>query len=116
MIKNTLFYSLLWGLTEAVLGTLLHTLPFDYLSGYLLFPVGFYFLFSLFLRTQSVSAVLVCGLLAATLKLSSLLFYTPVLLIYTLKPTFFILAETCLTAVVLYVAFIAQKRMQKITA
>lgn len=116
MIKNTLLFGLLWGLTEAILGTALHILPLGQISGWLLYPIGFYCLFKLFQRTQSVSAVLSCGLLTAFFKLSSLLFYTPVLLMYTLKPTFFILAETCFTAVVLYVACFAQNRMRQIPA
>lgn len=101
-VRNVLFFGIIWGLFEAVFGTVLHLSPSaGNIAFWILYPIGFYCMMRLFSRTSSIAAVTCCGMIACALKLSSLFFYTPLLLVYTLKPAISILLETGITALVL---------------
>lgn len=102
MFGQTLLWGLIWGFTEALPGTVLHTLPIENLSGWILYPFGFFCMFRLFNLTGNLYSPLGCGITATLVKLSVLLFYQPVLLIFVLKPALFILLESVFTTLVLF--------------
>ena len=67
IIQRILFLGSLWGVCEATIGYLLHFLPSG-LSGMFMFPIGFYFMYNAYLSTEKHSAVIMTGLIAASIK------------------------------------------------
>ena len=102
MTKNvkyyTILFGMLWGLSETVLGTILHILPLGSLSGYILFPIGFYCMLTLYKTTGRLSSIVYCGVIASLLKLSTLLFYSPALIFSVIKPAACIILEALVSA------------------
>lgn len=74
-LKKTVLVSLLfgslWGISEAVLGYALHLLPFG-LMGFIMFPIGFFFMQKGYKYTQKSSTVFYIGIVAAVIKLFDL--------------------------------------------
>ena len=72
IISTALFFGAAWGLIEAALGYLLHLLTFFAigLSGAILFPIGFYFMYKAYDKTKELKTVLFAGIVAAIIKLS----------------------------------------------
>ena len=63
-----LFWGSLWGLCEATLGHLLHTLRLPALPGALMLPIGVYFMLRAFRASGRVSAIFLASLVAAGSK------------------------------------------------
>jgi hypothetical protein len=64
---SILFFGALWGLAEATLGYVLHFLPCGF-AGLLMFPIGFYLMYSAYRLSGMRSTVLAVGLIAALIK------------------------------------------------
>lgn len=96
------FYGALWGLSEAVLGYVLHMLP-PGIQGFIMFPVGFYFMNSAYRKTQKPVSIFLVGAVAAGIKLFDL-FLPAVPVIRTVNPTVCILFEALMVFAV-YKAF-----------
>lgn len=97
-------FGILWGITEVLLGTLLHILPLGSISGLIMYPIGFYCLFRIFNLTGNYMGVFLGSMISAALKMSALLFSPPALYFSVLKPALCILLEGAATALVLFIA------------
>ena len=62
-----LFFGGIWGINEATLGHLLHFLPTG-ISGTIMFPIGFYFMFNAYKATGKQQAIFYTALIAAGIK------------------------------------------------
>ncbi len=88
----------IWGISEAVMGTLLHGvshfLSIPGLSGLVMFPIGFFFMHRAFVRTGSRNIIFQTAAIAAAIKLTGLAlpFLTPM---DTVNPAMAILLESC---------------------
>lgn len=71
LILTSVFFGSLWGISEAVLGYLLHLIPFG-LSGFIMFPIGCYFMYKAFKLTQNIKSIMYVGFIAAIIKLADL--------------------------------------------
>jgi len=71
-MRNILLFGGMWGVAEATLGYLLHFLPTG-ISGMVMFPIGFYFMFNAFKSTGKESAIFMTAMVAAGLKCVDLL-------------------------------------------
>ncbi|MBU0712051.1 hypothetical protein KJ762_04105 [bacterium] len=67
LLRNSLLFGGMWGITEATLGYLLHFLPMGF-SGMIMFPIGFYFMFNAFKTTGKQSAIFYTAIIAAAIK------------------------------------------------
>lgn len=68
-IPAIIFFGAIWGIVEATLGYLLHVLPISiYISGTILFPIVGYILYRAYAVTQSKTALLSIGVVAALIK------------------------------------------------
>lgn len=87
----------MWGISEAVAGTLLHGvshfLNIPGLSGLVMFPIGFFFMHRAFVRTGSRSIIFQTAAIAAAVKLTGLAipFLSP---LDTINPAMAILLES----------------------
>ncbi len=97
IILPAIFYGSLWGIAEAVLGYLLHLLPFA-ISGFVMFPIGFYFMYKGYRKTQNTGTIFVIGIIASAVKLIDL-FIPHLPVIRTVNPAVSILIQS-LTAMV----------------
>lgn len=74
-IVPVLFYGAAWGFVEATLGYLLHLLrrvtPLPGLTGYILFPIGFFLMLAAFRASGRPVAPLLVASVAAAIKLAS---------------------------------------------
>lgn len=70
-VSVSLVFGSLWGISEAVLGYVLHMLPFG-LMGFIMFPIGFFFMQKGYKFTQKASTVFYIGIVAAAVKLFDL--------------------------------------------
>lgn len=96
---HVLLYGSLWGMAEAILGYVLHLLPFG-VSGIIMFPIGYYFMIKAYRKTQNAGCVFLAGMVAAAVKLVDLLLNVlPV--IRVLHPALAILLEALFTAAAL---------------
>lgn len=87
-----------WGILEASLGYLIHLLPgISFLSGMIMFPVGFYLMIKGYEDTKRISTVLIISSIAAGIKLFDLIipFTIP---IQVINPVMAILLESVVTA------------------
>ena len=66
-IFNVLFFASIWGLTEGLLGTVIHQ-HIPHLSGLLLYPVGLFFMMQSYNVTKKRSAIFVTAVIAAVIK------------------------------------------------
>lgn len=68
-IPAIIFYGAIWGIIEASIGYLLHMLPISiFISGTVLFPLVSYILYRAYKKTDSKSALLAIGFVAASIK------------------------------------------------
>jgi len=109
IISITLFFGALWGLIEATLGYLVHLLPdvFSGLSGTLLFPIGFYFMYRAYEKTKRMETVMYVGLVTAIIKLTD--FILPAIhpalilpLVKIISPAIAIIFEAVSVFIILY--------------
>ena len=117
IISAAFFFGAAWGLIEATLGYLLHLLTFLTigLSGAILFPIGFYFMYKSYDKTKELETVLLVGVIAAIIKLSdfTLLVIHPALTLPVIKivsPAIFIIFEACS---VFFVLFMVKENVAK---
>lgn len=71
LILTSVFFGSLWGISEAVLGYLLHLVPFG-LSGFIMFPIGYCFMYRAFKLTHNIKSIMYVGFIAAFIKLADL--------------------------------------------
>lgn len=71
ILLPVLLFGSLWGISETVIGYLLHLLPFS-LSGFVMFPAGFCFMACAFKKTGSIKSIFFTGFTAAAIKLVGL--------------------------------------------
>lgn len=109
IISLALFFGAIWGLIEATLGYALHLFPLfsTGLSGSILFPIGFYFMYKSYEKTKRIESVLYVGLVTAIIKLSDFLLPAihPALILPMVKiisPAIFIIFEASSVFVILY--------------
>ncbi|MBN2279197.1 MAG: hypothetical protein JXQ65_01310 [Candidatus Marinimicrobia bacterium] len=74
-IQIILFLGALWGIFEATAGHVLHLLPYG-ISGMIMFPIGFYFMYYAYLHTGHERAIIMTGFIAGTIKLTGFLLPT----------------------------------------
>ncbi len=67
-LSGIIFWGAFWGLTEATLGYLLHLLSLD-IGWILWFPLAFFFISSVYRRTNSLYSVIFTSFLAAAVKM-----------------------------------------------
>ncbi len=85
------FYGAIWGLVEATLGHALHILPVK-LGWMLWFPIAFYFMKIVYLKTGKHWSVIITALIAAIIKLVDL--FAPVRIDYVINPAVSIVLES----------------------
>ncbi|HRY13807.1 MAG TPA: hypothetical protein P5309_09560 [Syntrophomonadaceae bacterium] len=73
-LRTIVVFGALWGLCEATLGYLVHmsaiSLIFPGLGGFIMFPIGFYFMYQAYRQTGSRgSSIMMVSFLAASIKL-----------------------------------------------
>ncbi len=86
-----LFYGSLWGITEATLGYVLHTMPV-LISGSIMFPIAMFFMLKAYQGSKSNSVFLLMGLTAALIKLVDI-FIPGLPVIKTINPMIAIMLE-----------------------
>lgn len=72
-ISIIIFWGAIWGILEATVGLLLHTLPFKVPTGSVLFPIGYYFMQKSYRDTNDIKSMFYTSIVAATIKLINLL-------------------------------------------
>lgn len=88
----SIFFGSLWGLSEVTLGYALHYLMIP-LAGFIMFPVGYYFLKQAYRQSGSIGAIFLAGFVTAGIKLAN--FYFPFILpIRIINPAIAIILET----------------------
>jgi hypothetical protein len=73
LVWTSLFWGSLWGLAEATLGHALHQIPMPGIAGYVMFPVGVFFMVTAFKHSGQSTAIFLTALVAANIKLIDLL-------------------------------------------
>jgi hypothetical protein len=100
-MRAALFFGALWGIAEATLGYLLHLLPFTVpivsLSGAVMFPIGFFFMYSALRTSSEASSILLTAVVAAAVKAATLL-VPGVTFLFVRNPMVAILLEGSLCA------------------
>jgi hypothetical protein len=91
-IKMIILMGTLWGICEATIGYGLHFLPYG-LSGMFMFPIGMYFMYNAYKKSDNKNAVLWVGMIAATIKFVDLLLPTRSLM-SVINPAMSILLES----------------------
>ncbi len=101
LIITVIFFGALWGILEATLGYALQFLP-AFFSGLIMFPIATGILTKAYQRTSSQKALLMIGVVAATIKSVNL--FMPIYHWRTINPMVAIILETLLiTAVVMII-------------
>jgi hypothetical protein len=72
LIWIPLFWGSLWGLAEATLGHVLHHIPIPGIAGYVMFPIGVFFMVQALNHSGKLSAIHLTALVAAQIKLLDL--------------------------------------------
>jgi hypothetical protein len=67
-----LLWGSLWGLVEATLGHVLHRIPIPGIAGFVMFPIGVFFLVQAFKHSGKPSIIFLTALVAANIKLIDL--------------------------------------------
>jgi len=97
LIWISLFWGSLWGLAEATLGHILHQLQIPGIAGYVMFPVGIFFMLMAFRYSDQSSAIFLTALVAANIKLIDL--WLPSSSLFTvINPAVAILCESLAVA------------------
>ncbi len=96
-LKSIVLYGALWGAAEATLGYVLHAL-FIPITGFIMFPIGFYFMKKCEKSTQSTQSILYVAAIASAIKLVGLLVPGAIPL-KVVNPAFCILAEGVLVMI-----------------
>jgi len=105
-----LFWGALWGLSESTLGHILHLVRIPGLAGFVMFPVGIFFMLKAYRDSKSLSVVFSTAVVAATIKLSDLLLPG----IYTLdvlRPAIAIITESL--AVIFLLSIVESRVFQR---
>jgi hypothetical protein len=72
LIWIPLFWGSFWGLAEATLGHVLHHIPIPGIAGYVMFPIGVFFMVQAFNQSGKLSAIHLTALVAVNIKLLDL--------------------------------------------
>lgn len=107
MSTYALFYGSLWGITEATLGHLLHTLPV-LISGSIMFPIAISLMYRAYISTGSRSTLIFMGVTAAVIKLVDI-FIPGLPAIKTLNPMIAIMLEA--TAVTIFITLLNSNKI-----
>jgi hypothetical protein len=107
-----LFWGALWGITEATLGYVLHifSIPFPGLPGLLMFPVAFVFMHRVYDSTQEAMSIVQVACVAASIKLTDLLF-GGLITIYVINPALSLILEALAVALVFSLVKEHQRRI-----
>ncbi|KQC11950.1 MAG: hypothetical protein APR63_11940 [Desulfuromonas sp. SDB] len=105
--QKIIFLGIIWGISEATLGYLIHLIPgINFLSGMIMFPIGFYMMVCGLKETNRISSIIVVSGIAAGIKLFDFIF--PLALpLRIINPSVAILLES--TAVVVAMKLIDVK-------
>ena len=97
-----LFWGSVWGITEATMGYVLHLLSMTIpgLPGLLMFPIAFIYMQKVYKATETVSSIVYISGIAASIKLSDLLFRS-LPSIYVINPALSLLLEGISVAIVI---------------
>jgi len=105
-----MLWGALWGLSEATLGYILHTLRIPGLAGFVMFPIGIFFMLKAYQDSKNLSVIFSTAVVAAAIKLSNLLLpgtYT----LDVLKPAIAIMTESL--AVIFLLSIIENRVFQR---
>ncbi len=72
MIWIPLFWGSIWGLTEASLGHILHQIPILGMAGFVMFPIGMFYMVQAYRYSGQLSIMFLTAFVAANLKLIDL--------------------------------------------
>jgi hypothetical protein len=95
-----LLWGSLWGFTEATLGHILHLLRIPGLAGFVMFPIGVFFMVKAYQISGKLNVILVTSMVAATIKLTNILFPGTSFL-DVLRPTIAIVCESLVVFVLI---------------
>lgn len=79
VILNVIFFGAIWGILEATLGYVLHWMP-NMIQGGIMFPIGAILMFWAYRNTNSKTAIIYVGLIAAMIKAVNFLMPYPMAL------------------------------------
>lgn len=103
----SIFFGSLWGLSEATIGYALHFFMIP-ITGFIMFPVGYYFLRQTYKQTDSIGSIFLAGLVTASIKLTN--FYFPFIdPLRIIHPAIAIILET--VAVLALCNYVRKKKM-----
>ena len=105
-----LFWGALWGLSEATLGQILHIVRIPGLAGFVMFPIGIFFMLKAFQDSKNLGVIFSTAVVAATIKLSDLLLpgtYT----LDVLRPAIAIITESL--AVIFLLSIVESRVFQR---
>ncbi|MGD2294265.1 MAG: hypothetical protein PVF22_00340 [Candidatus Aminicenantes bacterium] len=77
LVLLCVFWGSLWGIAEATLGSILHGLKIPGLAGFVMFPLGLFFMVQAYMSSGRLSVFLYTAVVAACIKLTGLFFPTP---------------------------------------
>lgn len=100
-----IFWGVLWGISESILGYLLHFTTG--IAGFFMFPLGFYFMRKVFKETGGLTSIFLISTIAAGFKLVDL-FLPSYSVVTTINPAICILMEAA--AVFIFFKIVEQKR------
>ena len=101
IVTVSLFWGALWGITEATLGYLAHlVLVIPTIAGFIMFPIGFYFMTRAYKETGKLSSLFSTAGVAASIKLVDL-FLPNLSPIKTINPAASILLESVVVILIL---------------
>ncbi len=87
-----LFWGSAWGLAEATLGHSLHRIPIPGVAGYVMFPLGMFFMVQVFQHSGKLHTIFLTALVAASIKLVDL--FLPTHPFTVINPSVAILCES----------------------
>jgi hypothetical protein len=109
LFLHALFWGSLWGIAEATVGYFLHCLHIPGLAGFLMFPVGVFFMLKAFTSSGRLSSMFLTSLVAAHIKLLDLFLPTPT--VFTvINPAAAMISESL--AVTIFLAWKGLPRLQ----
>jgi hypothetical protein len=97
-----MFWGALWGLSEATLGHILHIVRIPGLAGFVMFPVGIFFMLKAYQDSKNLRVIFSTAVVAAAIKLSNLLLPGTYAL-DVLKPAMAIMTESLAVIVLLFI-------------
>jgi len=100
-----IFWGVLWGISESILGYLLHFTTG--IAGFFMFPLGFYFMRKVFKETDKLISIFLISAIAAGFKLIDV-FLPSYSVVTTINPAICILMEAA--AVFIFFKIVEQKR------